>query len=240
MKKEDTFSFRWGIPLLDKGHTDIPNFILDHYAEAGVSRVEFVAIIHLARYQFESPESECRPSVTTVAKQMGITVRRLQQIFASLEKRDLLARHYRLGQTTVYDFGSFSRAMLALELSTGGEENFTPDDGHGDEEDCTPERSFTPSPEENFTPGVKEISPKEEKRKGQPEEEKAAGSPIAICTIHGARMEKREKDGAVWYSHRLGDGSWCKGAPGDQPSGKPDLADPRRYISGKYAAYIKH
>ena len=240
MKKDDTFSFRWGIPLLDKGRTDIPNFILDHYTEAGVSRVEFIAIIHLARYQFESPESECRPSVTTVAKQMGLTVRRLQQIFAGLEKRGLLIRHYRCGQTTVYDFGNFSRAMLAFELSTGDEENFTPGGEQGGEEDFTPEKDFTPSPEEDFTPGVKKISPKEEKQEEQPEEEKAAGCSIAICTIHGARMEKREKDGAIWYSHRLGDGSWCKGAPGDQPGGKPDPTDPRRYISGKYAAYIKH
>ena len=178
--------------------------------------------------------------MTTVAKQMGLTVRRLQQIFAGLEKRGLLIRHYRIGQTTVYDFCGFSRAMLALELSAGGEENFTPDDEPGDEKDFTPEGNFTPSPEEDFTPGVKKISPKEEHQEEQPEEEKAAGSSIAICTIHSVRMEKREKDGLTWYSYRLRDGSWCKGAPGDQPSDKPDPTDPRRYISGKYAAYIKH
>lgn len=239
MKKDDAFSFRWGIPLLDKGHIDIPNFILDHYAEAGISRVEFIAIIHLARYQFESPESECRPSVATVAGQMGLTVRRLQQVFAGLEKRGLLIRHYRSGQTTVYDFGNFSRTMLALELSTGGEENFIPDGEQEGGIDFTPEESFTPSAEEDFTPGVKEISPKEEKQEEPPEEEKAAG-PTVFCSVHGVPMKRREKDGSVWYSHRLGDGSWCKGAPGDQPSGKPDPLDPRRYISGKYAAYIKH
>ena len=40
------------------------------------------------------------------------------------------------------------------------------------------------------------------------------------CSIHGVQMERREKDGAAWYSHRLADGSWCKGEPGD--TGKVD------------------
>jgi hypothetical protein len=43
-----------------------------------------------------------------------------------------------------------------------------------------------------------------------------------ICSLHGAPMRLREKDGDCWYSHRLGDGSWCKGAPGDQPDAGPD------------------
>ena len=36
-----------------------------------------------------------------------------------------------------------------------------------------------------------------------------------VCSIHGVKMNRHEKDGAAWYSHRLADGSWCKGGPGD-------------------------
>jgi DNA-binding MarR family transcriptional regulator len=114
----EVFSFRWGIPLLDGGHTDIPNFMLDNYAQAGVSRSEFLTIIHLARYQYESRDAECRPSVATVAEQMGYSVRGLQKVLAGLEKRGLLARRPRAGRTTIYDFTGFSRAVL--EVSTEG------------------------------------------------------------------------------------------------------------------------
>ena len=30
------------------------------------------------------------------------------------------------------------------------------------------------------------------------------------CAIHGCAMKRRERDGQVWYSHKVGD-SWCKG-----------------------------
>ena len=31
------------------------------------------------------------------------------------------------------------------------------------------------------------------------------------CEVHGIQMKENEKDGRWWFSHRLGDGSWCKG-----------------------------
>ena len=37
------------------------------------------------------------------------------------------------------------------------------------------------------------------------------GSPDpAYCSIHGVVMKRREKDGQVWHSHKVGD-SWCRG-----------------------------
>jgi hypothetical protein len=38
----------------------------------------------------------------------------------------------------------------------------------------------------------------------------AAPNP-AWCSIHGCEMQKHEKDGKYWYSHRLESGSYCKG-----------------------------
>jgi len=32
----------------------------------------------------------------------------------------------------------------------------------------------------------------------------------AWCPIHGCAMKRREKDGQVWYSHKVGD-DWCRG-----------------------------
>jgi hypothetical protein len=33
----------------------------------------------------------------------------------------------------------------------------------------------------------------------------------AWCTIHGEAMSRREKDGKVWYSHKIGENEYCKG-----------------------------
>lgn len=146
---DETFSFRWGISLLDEGDTRIPNFFFDHYAEAGVTRMEFLTILHLARYQFEKSGSECRPSVGTVARQMKYSERSVQRVLAGMEKRGLLARRYRPGETTIYNFSGFSRAVLAVELSTGGDV------------------LVTPTPDTSVTPGVTRTSPKEEQQEEQ-------------------------------------------------------------------------
>ncbi len=37
--------------------------------------------------------------------------------------------------------------------------------------------------------------------------------PFKLCTIHNNDMPKHEKDGRIWYSHKLPDGAWCKGVP---------------------------
>jgi len=64
------------------------------------------------------------------------------------------------------------------------------------------------------------VEPSKEKPKGQPATEAAAGpskdeegKPV-MCSIHGVEMTERSKDGATWYSHKVGDG-WCKGGLGD-------------------------
>ncbi len=32
-----------------------------------------------------------------------------------------------------------------------------------------------------------------------------------ICPLHGCEMKHYEREGRTWYSHRLQDGSWCRG-----------------------------
>jgi hypothetical protein len=39
----------------------------------------------------------------------------------------------------------------------------------------------------------------------------------AWCPIHGVAMQRREREGQVWYSHKLADGTYCKGKPKDTP-----------------------
>jgi hypothetical protein len=34
---------------------------------------------------------------------------------------------------------------------------------------------------------------------------------LKVCKYHNAEMKRHEKDGQVWYSHKLADGTYCKG-----------------------------
>lgn len=33
------------------------------------------------------------------------------------------------------------------------------------------------------------------------------------CQIHQCTMTRREREGKAWYSHKVADGTWCKGKP---------------------------
>ena len=148
---DETFSFRWGIPLLDEGHTSIPNFFFDAYMQTGVTRIEFLLILHLARYQYETPGSECRPSVPTVAKQMGYSKRTIQRLLGSLEEKGMLVRYPRTGDCNIYDFSGFSRAVLTLAV-----DNYSNVCSRGD-------TCVTPPHDTCVTPPMTHVSPKEEK-----------------------------------------------------------------------------
>lgn len=38
-----------------------------------------------------------------------------------------------------------------------------------------------------------------------------ATNPAAFCTIHNVTMKRHEKDGQIWYSHKVGE-DYCRGA----------------------------
>jgi hypothetical protein len=37
------------------------------------------------------------------------------------------------------------------------------------------------------------------------------GGETKVCPIHKSNMRRYSKDGRSWFSHRIEDGSWCKG-----------------------------
>jgi len=38
-----------------------------------------------------------------------------------------------------------------------------------------------------------------------------SGDGVKLCPIHNVPMEAHSKNGDTWYSHKLPDGSWCRG-----------------------------
>jgi hypothetical protein len=56
-----------------------------------------------------------------------------------------------------------------------------------------------------------------EPKPAKPKPATTTAAAVVFCSIHNVPMQLRQKDGDEWYSHRLSDGSWCKGSLGDQP-----------------------
>jgi hypothetical protein len=38
-----------------------------------------------------------------------------------------------------------------------------------------------------------------------------AMAPVGWCSVHNTQMKENTKEGRTWYSHKMADGSWCKG-----------------------------
>lgn len=109
---EEHISFRWGIPWLDEKYLVTPNFFFDHYIELGVNRPEFLFVLHLARYRFESAAGVAKPSLELMAKQMGYGRRQVQRMVSSLESKGWLVVTERPGKASEYNFEALARALL--------------------------------------------------------------------------------------------------------------------------------
>ena len=213
ISQTETFSFRWGIPMDEAGHTPVPNWMFDYYAEAGVKPSEFLLILHLARYAYERPGTMCCPSVETLAAQLGITPRALRQRLSDMEDRGLLQRQYRPGQTTVYDFTPFSEQVRHAKLHPT--KNHKPSlpasplpaalpEGlltEGPQQDGDrAEENFRSTPEESCPPPRKVSSPKEQQKeqKGKKKTTTRTSNDAGAVPVSSGNGNKD----AVAFSHR--------------------------------------
>lgn len=112
------FDFRWGIPVLDdKGYTHIYGFMLRNYHRIGVTRNEFLFIVHLSGFKYDTEHGEAHPSLKTIAALMGYAKDdSVRELVASLEKKGMLTVQRNEGFTSTYDFGGFSKACIDAEM----------------------------------------------------------------------------------------------------------------------------
>jgi len=135
---EYRISVRFGDDLLQTGFTAIPNLVLDHYTELGISPLEMMFIIHIWQYWWT--EKDPYPSLKTIATKMKVDRRTTQRYVESLKQKKLLLVTPRtvpgLGQVTseydfspltvaVRSFGGGSGATPQTNLSRGGMTNLS-------------------------------------------------------------------------------------------------------------------
>lgn len=108
----DDYSFTWGAEAEGLGFVQVYNFMLRTYASLGITRDEMMCVIHLASYHYNSPNSESRPSLSTIAKEMGYgDSARASDLVRSLESKGLLIITRNPGRASVYDASPFFDAL---------------------------------------------------------------------------------------------------------------------------------
>jgi DNA-binding MarR family transcriptional regulator len=148
----DTISFRWGIPELDHGNVLIPEPILLHHTELGVTGNLFVLVVHLAAFRYESARGVSCPSYQTLAKRLGLTRRRVMGLVEQLEDAGLLiVTRNNVYHSNEFSLEPFARACWDKYKASSSETGFT---GEG---------NFTS--EKNGTGVVKLASPEEQEEK---------------------------------------------------------------------------
>jgi len=170
---DESFSFRWNISIPDaaKGFVSVPCFVLRDYIQAGVTRQEFLVIIHLAARHFETKKGQSSPSLQTIAQEMGYSVRGLQKVVHRLEQKGMVNITERPGRTSVYDFSPLARACLALW------------------QQYTPELEFTPTPELEFTPPLNSSSPETEQKAEEDKHNNTATTATSTAAVQGNAVD---------------------------------------------------
>lgn len=109
-----SISVRFGDAILQAGHTSIPNLVLNHYSELGISSNEMMFVIHVWQYWWT--ERNPYPSLNSIASRMNISRRQARNYTQSLKSKGFLIVRERFtpafGQTTSeYDFSPLLRAV---------------------------------------------------------------------------------------------------------------------------------
>lgn len=109
---------RFGDQVLEAGFTSVPNLVLNHYAELGISPAEMMFTIHM--WQFRWTERDPYPSLTTIADKMDVSWRQAHRYAGSLKDKGFLIIKSRQepgrGQvTSEYDFEPLIKAVLKLD-----------------------------------------------------------------------------------------------------------------------------
>ena len=124
MANDFAISIRFGDEILDSGFTVIPNLVLDHYAELGITSAEMMFVIHIWKYWWQ--EKNPHPSLKRIADTMGVSNLQAMRYSHSLQDKGYLSVTSRydpgLGQlSNEYDFTTLIRAVRGVSKMIPGE-----------------------------------------------------------------------------------------------------------------------
>lgn len=168
---QDRISFRWGIKQLDHGNVIIPEPIYRYAGKLGVTGNQFVLIVQLAAFKYESEGSVACPSFQTLADRMGISRRRVMELVDQLEAAGWLSVTRRTTYRNEYSLEKFAQACWDLyEADTSAESRTSVSV-------ATSAENFTSTSAESRTPLVRNPAPEEQEEKSKKTKNKRAATP---------------------------------------------------------------
>lgn len=120
--------FTWGDELLDSGFIAVPNGLMKHQRELDLSPQEINVILQVASYFRES--GQMFPTVSTIAKAIGVTPRQVRRINESLVNKGYLKLGERWAEghrrtSNTWNFSGLISKLRSL-MSQRGDKNDIP------------------------------------------------------------------------------------------------------------------
>ena len=122
---EMKISKRLSPTLAEDGFAAVPRVFLEQYHTFDLSSSEAMLVIHLLNYKWT--EKRPFPKVATIAERMGMTETAVRSHARSLEKKHLLKRIARAGQSNEFDLEPLFRRLEFLLAKSPRKAKKTPD-----------------------------------------------------------------------------------------------------------------
>lgn len=108
------FNDKWDKEIGEYGFTMVPNALLIHLQELGLTPSEFLLLINIESYRWNNRKLPY-PSVETLAKRTGLTTRTVTRLVTSLEKdRKVIKRIKRKGTSNQYTLEPLIKKLINL------------------------------------------------------------------------------------------------------------------------------
>jgi len=116
-KHRDQNIKKWGRNVHDKGWVYVPNLLIDHQAELGLSPIQMNILLVLMRYWWDQLP---HPGVARIGKTIGRGKSTIRSHIREMENAGLLDRQYRSSvklnsQTNKYDFTGLVQRLQTIE-----------------------------------------------------------------------------------------------------------------------------
>ena len=105
---------------MEGGWTAVPRTFLTAHAELDITATQAMLVLQIMAYKWD--ERLPFPSISKIAKHLGIGVSQVRAHLQRLEKAGLLKRRYRKGRSTEYDFSELLRKLELIQLKRKTEE----------------------------------------------------------------------------------------------------------------------
>lgn len=102
MSTNSSFSDKWSPAIAAKNFTQVPNLLIEHLADLGITPSEMVVITSLLYFKWT--DRMPYPSAKTLSNMTGLSVHTIRTNLRRLQKKKLIVRHFREGITNEYDF----------------------------------------------------------------------------------------------------------------------------------------